>query len=34
MMEAEGLVSSGGGGKARDVLVSKDYFKEVDAQLR
>ena len=34
MMEAEGLVSSGGGGKAREVLVSKDYFKEVDAQLR
>jgi len=34
MMEAEGLVSSGGGGKARDVLVGKDYFEEVDSQLR
>jgi len=34
MMEAEGLVSSGGGGKARDVLVGKDYFDEVDSQLR
>ncbi len=34
MMESEGLVSSGGGGKAREVLVSKDYFDEIDAQLR
>jgi S-DNA-T family DNA segregation ATPase FtsK/SpoIIIE len=34
MMEAEGLVSSGVGGKAREVLVKKDYFEEVDAQLR
>ena len=34
MMESEGLVSAGGGGKAREVLVSKDYFDEIDAQLR
>jgi S-DNA-T family DNA segregation ATPase FtsK/SpoIIIE len=34
MMEAEGLVSSAVGGKAREVLVKKDYFDEVDAQLR
>ena len=34
MMEAEGLVSSGSGGKTREVLVKKDYFDEVDAQLR
>ena len=34
MMEAEGLVSPGAGGKAREVLVKKDYFDEVDAQLR
>ncbi len=34
MMEAEGLVSSGQGGKARELLVPKDYFDEVDAQLR
>ena len=34
MMEAEGLVSSGAGGKTREVLVKKDYFEEVDAQLR
>jgi S-DNA-T family DNA segregation ATPase FtsK/SpoIIIE len=34
MMEAEGLVSPGTGGKAREVLVKKDYFDEVDAQLR
>jgi S-DNA-T family DNA segregation ATPase FtsK/SpoIIIE len=34
MMEAEGLVSSGIGGKAREVLVQKDYFDEVDAQVR
>ena len=30
MMEAEGLVSSGQGGKARELLVPKDYFDEVD----
>ncbi len=34
MMEAEGLVSPAAGGKAREVLVKKDYFDEVDAQLR
>ncbi len=34
MMEAEGIVSSGTGGKARDVLVDAGYFEEVDAQLR
>ncbi len=34
MMEAEGLVSSAVGGKTREVLVKKDYFEEVDAQLR
>ena len=34
MMEAEGLVSAAAGGRAREVLVSKDYFDEVDAQLR
>jgi S-DNA-T family DNA segregation ATPase FtsK/SpoIIIE len=34
MMEAEGLVSSGSGGKPREVLVDKHYFDEVDAQLR
>jgi S-DNA-T family DNA segregation ATPase FtsK/SpoIIIE len=34
MMEAEGLVSQAAGGKAREVLVGKDYFAEVDAQLR
>ncbi|HEY8548889.1 MAG TPA: DNA translocase FtsK [Vicinamibacterales bacterium] len=30
MMEADGLVSSGAGGKARDVLVPPNYFDEVD----
>jgi S-DNA-T family DNA segregation ATPase FtsK/SpoIIIE len=30
MMEADGLVSSGAGGKARDVLVPANYFDEVD----
>jgi S-DNA-T family DNA segregation ATPase FtsK/SpoIIIE len=30
MMEADGLVSSGAGGKARDVLVPPDYFDAVD----
>jgi S-DNA-T family DNA segregation ATPase FtsK/SpoIIIE len=34
MMEAEGLVSGAAGGKAREVLVKKDYFEEVDAQMR
>jgi len=34
MMESEGLVSAATGGKAREVLVPKDYFDEVDAQLR
>jgi hypothetical protein len=34
MMEAEGLVSPGTGGKPREVLVDKHYFDEVDAQLR
>ena len=34
MMEAEGLVSAAAGGKAREVLVDKQYFEEVDAQLR
>jgi S-DNA-T family DNA segregation ATPase FtsK/SpoIIIE len=34
MMEAEGLVSSGAGGKPREVLVDQGYFEEVDAQLR
>ncbi|HEX4913504.1 MAG TPA: FtsK/SpoIIIE domain-containing protein, partial [Vicinamibacterales bacterium] len=34
MMEAEGLVSPGSGGKPREVLVGREYFEEVDAQLR
>jgi S-DNA-T family DNA segregation ATPase FtsK/SpoIIIE len=34
MMEADGLVSGASGGKAREVLVAKDYFDEVDAQMR
>ncbi|MFN2447083.1 MAG: DNA translocase FtsK, partial [Vicinamibacterales bacterium] len=34
MMEAEGLVTPATGGKPREVLVGKDYFAEVDAQLR
>jgi DNA segregation ATPase FtsK/SpoIIIE, S-DNA-T family len=34
MMEAEGLVSPAAGGKPREVLVKKEYFDEVDAQLR
>jgi S-DNA-T family DNA segregation ATPase FtsK/SpoIIIE len=34
MMEMEGIVSPGAGGKAREVLVARDYFEEVDAQLR
>ena len=34
MMEADGLVSAGAGGKPREVLVDRGYFEEVDAQLR
>jgi S-DNA-T family DNA segregation ATPase FtsK/SpoIIIE len=34
MMEADGLVSAASGGKAREVLVGKNYFDEVDAQMR
>ena len=34
MMEADGLVSGAAGGKAREVLVKKDYFDEVDAHVR
>ena len=34
MMEADGLVSAGSGGKAREVLVGADYFEQVDLQLR
>ncbi len=34
MMEAEGLVSPATGGKPREVLVDRNYFDEVDAQLR
>ena len=34
MMEADGLVSPGSGGKPREVLVDRGYFEEVDAQLR
>ena len=34
MMEAEGLVSGAAGAKPREVLVKRDYFEEVDAQLR
>ncbi|HEX4568490.1 MAG TPA: DNA translocase FtsK 4TM domain-containing protein [Vicinamibacterales bacterium] len=34
MMEMDGLVSAAAGGKPREVLVKKDYFEEVDAQLR
>jgi S-DNA-T family DNA segregation ATPase FtsK/SpoIIIE len=34
MMEMEGLVSPSAGGKPREVLVDKQYFDEVDAQLR
>jgi S-DNA-T family DNA segregation ATPase FtsK/SpoIIIE len=34
VMEMEGIVSPGTGGKAREVLVDANYFDEVDAQLR
>ena len=34
MMEADGLVSSGASGKAREVLVKPDYFEELDLHPR
>ena len=34
MMEADGLVSVGSGGKAREVLVATNYFEEIDTRLR
>ncbi len=34
MMEADGLVSAGTSGKPREVLVTADYFDQVDLQLR
>ena len=34
MMEAEGIVSPGVGGKPREILVDRHYFDEVDTQLR
>ncbi len=34
MMESEGLVSAAINGKPREVLVDRNYFEEVDAQLR
>ena len=34
MMEMEGIVSPADAGKAREVLVDKGYFEEIDAQLR
>jgi S-DNA-T family DNA segregation ATPase FtsK/SpoIIIE len=34
MMEMEGLVSPAAGGKPREVLVDKDSFAAIDAQLR
>ena len=34
MMEADGLVSASTGAKAREVLVSADYFEQIDMQLR
>ena len=34
MMEADGLVSSGTSGKAREVLVKPDYFEEIELQPR
>ncbi|HBO90503.1 MAG TPA: cell division protein FtsK, partial [Acidobacteria bacterium] len=33
MMEADGLVSEASGSKAREVLVGKDYFDQIDKQL-
>jgi len=34
MMEADGLVSAGAGGKAREVLVDRSYFDEIDGHPR
>jgi DNA segregation ATPase FtsK/SpoIIIE-like protein len=34
MLEADGIVGPPDGSKAREVLVAKDYFDEVDRQLR
>ena len=34
MMEADGLVSAGAAGKAREVLVDRNYFDEIDAHPR
>ena len=34
MMEADGLVSVGSGGKVREVLVAADYFEQIDMRLR
>ena len=34
MMEMDGLVSAAAGAKPREVLVKKDYFDEMDAQIR
>jgi hypothetical protein len=34
MMEADGLVSAGANGKAREVLVDRSYFEEIDGHLR
>ena len=34
MMEADGLVSVGSGGKVREVLVAADYFDQIDMRLR
>jgi len=34
MMEADGLVSAGAAGKAREVLVDRNYFDEIDGHLR
>jgi S-DNA-T family DNA segregation ATPase FtsK/SpoIIIE len=34
MMEADGIVTAAVGGKPREVLVGREYFEEVDAQLR
>jgi S-DNA-T family DNA segregation ATPase FtsK/SpoIIIE len=34
MLESEGMVGPPDGSKPREVLVGKDYFDEVDRQLR
>ena len=34
MLEADGIVGPGDGSKPREILVDKDYFDEVDRQLR